>query len=152
MMSAQQDTRPIVAITMGDASGIGPEIVASLGRFLAEEHNRAAITALAEAGVHPSEPSVGRPGPAGAPAAAPAGKGGAFAGQTIVVTGTLPGLSRQQAEDLIRANGGHPAGSVSSKTSFVLAGEAAGSKLVKATELGIPVLDEHAFLRKIDGI
>ena len=140
---------PLEAVPL---EGVGPEIIASVARFLAEDHNRAAITALTEAGVRPPEPSVGQPKPTGAAGAAPAAKDGAFAGQTIVVTGTLPGLSRQQAEDLIRANGGHPAGSVSSKTSFVLAGEAAGSKLVKATELGIPVLDEHAFLRKIDGI
>ena len=140
---------PLEAVPL---EGVGPEIVASLGRFFAEQHNRDAVAALAEAGVRPPDPSVGQPMPTDTLASASTGKAGAFAGQTVVVTGTLSGLSRQQAEDLIRAHGGHTAGSVSSKTSFVLAGESAGSKLTKATALGIPVLDEQAFLRKIDGI
>ncbi len=70
-------------------------------------------------------------------------------GMTIVVTGTLPTLSRRDAESLIEANGGKASGSVSKKTSFVLAGEAAGSKLTKAQELGVPVLDEPTFLERI---
>ena len=69
-----------------------------------------------------------------------------LAGLTIVVTGTLPSLSRTQAEELITRNGGKASGSVSKKTSYVLAGEAAGSKLTKANTLGIPVIDEAAFL------
>lgn len=72
-------------------------------------------------------------------------KGTALAGLTIVVTGTLPSLSRQEAEALIARNGGKASGSVSKKTSYVLAGEAAGSKLTKAQALGIPILDESAF-------
>ena len=68
-------------------------------------------------------------------------KGTALAGMTLVVTGTLPTLSRQEAEALITQNGGKAAGSVSKKTSYVVAGEAAGSKLTKAQTLGIPVLD-----------
>ncbi len=67
------------------------------------------------------------------------------------MTGTLPGLSRQEAEDAIRAAGGHPAGSVSGKTDYVVAGENAGSKLTKAQELGVPVLDEDAFRRLLAG-
>ena len=74
-----------------------------------------------------------------------------LAGQTVVVTGTLPTLSREDAEALIAAHGGRAAGSVSKKTSFVLAGEKAGGKLAKAEELGIPVLDEATFLAKING-
>ena len=70
-------------------------------------------------------------------------------GQTVVVTGTLPTLSRRDAESLIEQNGGKAAGSVSKKTSFVVAGEAAGSKLDKAQSLGIPVLDEAAFMKRI---
>lgn len=77
-------------------------------------------------------------------------KGTALAGMTIVVTGTLPTLSRQEAEALIARNGGKASGSVSQKTAYVLAGEAAGSKLTKARSLGVPVIDEAAFLRMID--
>ena len=70
-------------------------------------------------------------------------------GLTIVVTGTLPTLGRREAEELIAANGGKASGSVSKKTSYVLAGEAAGSKLTKAQQLGIPVITEDEFLRMI---
>lgn len=72
-----------------------------------------------------------------------------ISGKTIVVTGTLPTLSRKEAEDLIESHGGKAAGSVSKKTSYVLAGEAAGSKLTKAQALGIPVIDEETFLHMI---
>lgn len=70
-------------------------------------------------------------------------------GLTIVVTGTLPTLGRKEATELIEKNGGKASGSVSKKTSYVLAGEAAGSKLTKAKELGIPVIDEEEFLQMI---
>ena len=69
-----------------------------------------------------------------------------ISGKTIVVTGTLPTLSRKEAEDLIQSHGGKAAGSVSKKTDYVLAGEAAGSKLTKAQQLGIPVIDEQTLL------
>ncbi|MCR5176302.1 MAG: NAD-dependent DNA ligase LigA [Anaerovibrio sp.] len=72
-----------------------------------------------------------------------------LAGKTVVVTGTLPTLSRNDAKSLIEANGGKAAGSVSKKTDFLLAGEAAGSKLSKAQELGITVIDEAEFLKMI---
>jgi DNA ligase (NAD+) len=72
-----------------------------------------------------------------------------LAGMTIVVTGTLPTLGRKEAEELIVKNGGKASGSVSKKTSMVLAGEAAGSKLTKANELGIKVIDEEAFLNML---
>lgn len=72
-----------------------------------------------------------------------------LAGKTVVVTGTLPTLSRNDAKNLIEAHGGKAAGSVSKKTDYVLAGEAAGSKLVKAQELGITIIDEAAFLQLI---
>lgn len=72
-----------------------------------------------------------------------------LAGKTIVVTGTLPNLSRAEAEALIVKNGGKASGSVSKKTAYVLAGEAAGSKLTKANTLGIPVLTEEEFLNMI---
>lgn len=73
----------------------------------------------------------------------------ALAGKTVVVTGTLPTLSRNDAKNLIEAHGGKAAGSVSKKTDYVLAGEAAGSKLVKAQELGITIIDEAEFLQLI---
>lgn len=72
---------------------------------------------------------------------------GVLAGKSVVVTGTLPNLKRQEAEELIRSHGGKPAGSVSGKTDYVLAGEKPGSKLDKANELGIEILDEAAFLK-----
>ena len=76
-------------------------------------------------------------------------KGTALAGMTLVVTGTLPHLSRQEAEVLIVQNGGKASGSVSKKTAYVVAGEAAGSKLTKAQTLGIPILDEAGLYRLI---
>ena len=76
-------------------------------------------------------------------------KGTALTGLTIVVTGTLPSLSRSEAEALIVQNGGKASGSVSKKTSYVLAGEAAGSKLTKAQQLGVPVIDEAQFMEII---
>ena len=67
------------------------------------------------------------------------------------MTGTLEGFSRQEAEEAIRAAGGKPAGSVSKKTDYLVAGESAGSKLAKAQELGVPVLDEAGFRRVLAG-
>ena len=115
--------------------GIGPEITDSLQRFFAEPHNREVIEGLRSAGVRW--------------ASARAEGGGALAGASFVITGTLPGMSREQAAELIRANGGTVASSVSRKTGYLLAGEAAGSKLEKARELGIPVIDEPALIRMI---
>ena len=69
----------------------------------------------------------------------------AISGKTVVVTGTLPTLGRKEAQELIEKYGGKASGSVSKKTDYVLAGEAAGSKLTKAQELGIPVLTEEEF-------
>ena len=75
--------------------------------------------------------------------------GGALAGKTVVITGTLPTLSRQQATELVEANGGRVAGTVSKSTDFLVAGEAAGSKLEKARTLGVEVIDEAELLRRI---
>ncbi|HET6702651.1 MAG TPA: NAD-dependent DNA ligase LigA [Gemmatimonadaceae bacterium] len=75
--------------------------------------------------------------------------GGALAGKTVVITGTLPSLSRQQASELVEANGGRVAGSVSKNTDFLVAGDAAGSKLDKARSLGVEVIDEAELLRRI---
>jgi DNA ligase (NAD+) len=76
---------------------------------------------------------------------------GPLTGKTLVVTGTLPGFSRQEAEEAIRAAGGKAAGSVSAKTDYLVAGESAGSKLAKAETLGIPVLDEDGFRGLLEG-
>ena len=78
-------------------------------------------------------------------------QGAALAGLTIVVTGTLPTLGRKEVAELIENNGGKCTGSVSKKTSYVLAGEAAGSKLDKARSLGIPVISEEDLLAMIRG-
>lgn len=74
-----------------------------------------------------------------------------FAGMTFVLTGTLPTMTRDEASDLIKKRGGKVSGSVSSKTTWVLAGEEAGSKLTKAKSLGIPVIDEDAFIKMMNG-
>ena len=78
-------------------------------------------------------------------------QGTLFQGKTFVLTGTLPTLKRDEAAALIEDAGGKVSGSVSSKTSFVVAGEAAGSKLKKANDLGIPVLSEEALLAMLKG-
>ena len=109
---------------------VGPIVARSIAEFLAEPHNREVIEQLRAAGVRWEE---------GAPAVAAAGR---FAGKTFVLTGTLPNLSRDEAKALIEAQGGKVAGSVSKKTSYVVAGEEAGSKLTKAEELGVPIIDE----------
>jgi DNA ligase (NAD+) len=85
------------------------------------------------------------------PAAGEGAAAGPLAGRTLVVTGTIEGFSREEAEDAVRAAGGKPAGSVSRKTDYVVAGPGAGSKLQKATELGIPVLDADGFRRLLAG-
>ena len=76
--------------------------------------------------------------------------GNRFAGKTFVLTGTLPTLSRAEATKKIEAEGGRVSGSVSKKTDYVLVGEEAGSKLAKAETLGIPILDEPAFLSLLE--
>jgi DNA ligase (NAD+) len=137
--------------------GIGPEIMQSIATFAAEPHNREVIARLLAAGVAPRAPARRRNAPAASGAAgAPdpghaSGKGtdGALVGVTIVVTGTLPGLARDEAEALIRRHGGTASGSVSKRTGYVLAGDSPGSKIAKARELGIPVIDVEHFFRMI---
>ena len=77
---------------------------------------------------------------------------GVLSGQTVVLTGTLPSMSRSQAKELIEAAGGKVSGSVSKKTSFLLAGEEAGSKLEKANKLGIKVIDEAGLVTLLQSI
>jgi DNA ligase (NAD+) len=113
-----------------------------IAAFFHEPHNREVITALRKAGVH---------WPEGAPQRA---ESGPLAGKTVVLTGALASMSRDEAGDRLGALGAKVAGSVSRKTSFVVAGEAAGSKLEKAVELGVEVWDEArllAFLAQSEG-
>ncbi|MGE5337424.1 MAG: NAD-dependent DNA ligase LigA [Gemmatimonadota bacterium] len=118
---------------------VGPVVAASIARFFAEPHNREVIEQLRAAGV--TWPEGGGQGPR---------RAGRLAGKTVVLTGTLPSLTRDEASEMIRAAGGRTSSSVSKKTDFVLAGADAGSKLDKARELGVPIIDEAAF-RKILG-
>lgn len=115
-----------------DVTDIGEVSAECIRRFFLSEENRQIIARLKEAGVnmHANESEV---------IASP------ISGKTVVVTGTLPSLGRKEAQELIEKYGGKAAGSVSKKTDYVLAGEAAGSKLTKANELGIPVLNEEQF-------
>jgi DNA ligase (NAD+) len=120
--------------------GIGGVVASSLGRFFSEPDTAGLLGELAEAGVVAIPPTV-----------SPAAADGPLAGKTVVVTGTLEGLDRKAAESAIRAAGGTPAGSVSRKTDYLVAGEQAGSKLAKAQELGIEIIDEPAFLALLGG-
>ncbi len=118
---------------------VGPVVAASIARFFAEPHNREVVEQLRAAGVH---------WPEAAPHRAPAG---ALAGLTFVLTGTLVHWTRDEAKDRIEAAGGKVAGSVSKKTDFVVAGEEAGSKLDKAMQLGVPVIDEARLKTMLEG-
>ena len=124
--------------------GVGPEIVDAVAAFFAEPHNLEVIAKLRAAGITWPQTEGMRALREAARDAAPAT--GVLAGKTVVVTGTLSGMSRDEAESRVRAAGGRTASSVSKKTSFVVAGEAAGSKLERARELGVEVLDEAAFV------
>jgi DNA ligase (NAD+) len=114
---------------------IGPVLAASVRAFAEEPHNRALVAKLADAGVNleSRQPAsdVSAPGP--------------LAGKTFVLTGTLPTMTREEATSAIEELGGKVAGSVSKKTSYVVAGDEAGTKLEKARQLGIPVLAEPDF-------
>jgi DNA ligase (NAD+) len=110
---------------------IGPRIADSLAHFFADRHNREIVRRLKGAGLVLSS--------------SPRTAGGALAGKTFVLTGTLPTLSREEAKRLIESNGGRISGSVSKQTDYLLVGEEAGSKLAKARALGIRLLTEREF-------
>lgn len=116
---------------------IGDIVAASIVEFFSFAENQAMVARLLVAGVAPEWHKTAL--------------SGVLAGKTAVVTGTLQTLSREEAEALITAHGGHASSSVSKKTSFVLAGEKAGSKLQKAVSLGVPVLNESEFLAMVSG-
>ncbi len=110
------------------APDVGPAVAGSIKRFFSEPHNIEIVRALAAQGVEPQPEAAAR--------------SSGLSGKTFVLTGTMPVWSREEASAQIIAAGGKVSGSVSRKTSFVVAGEEAGSKLVKAQELGVPVIDE----------
>jgi DNA ligase (NAD+) len=114
---------------------VGPVVAAHIAHFFTEPRNREVVKALQDAGVRWPEAKIAAEGP--------------LTGKTFVITGTLPGMSRDEASALIETYGGKVSGSVSAKTDFVLAGAEAGSKLAKAEKLGVPVIDLDALRRMI---
>lgn len=114
---------------------VGPVVAEHIVNFFADKHNDQIIHKLLHAGIH--WPKVTENANA------------TLAGQTFVLTGTLSSMSREEAKEKLEAKGAKVAGSVSAKTSFVIAGSDAGSKLAKAEELGVPVIDEKKFLELI---
>lgn len=118
---------------------VGPIVAESIRQFFAEPHNLDVVKRLREAGVNwPETTGVQQ-------------SAGKLAGKTLVLTGTLPTLTRDAAKDRIEAAGGKVAGSVSKKTDYVVAGAEAGSKLAKAQELGVAILDESGLLDLLAG-
>lgn len=133
---SMQAVREASAETISAIDGFGGVMAESVVAFFAREGTTDLIRRLADAGVNmqwQGEPKTDK-----------------LAGKTLVVTGTLATLSRAEAEALIVKNGGKASGSVSKKTAYVVAGEAAGSKLTRAQQLGVPVLTEQEFLQLLD--
>jgi DNA ligase (NAD+) len=116
------------------SEGIGPEVAGSVTLFFKQRANREMIARLKRAGVETTAPKRVR------------AAGGKLAGKTLVLTGTLQNLTREEATEMIEAAGGKVTGSVSQKTDYVVVGDEPGSKLSKAERLGIAVLDEAALL------
>jgi DNA ligase (NAD+) len=130
---------PLLAASADDlmsVKDVGPEMAREIHAFFSDEQNQAEVRALLDAGIQPTPPEEA--------------SGGAFQGKTVVLTGGLTELTRDQAKEEIERRGGKISGSVSRKTDLVVAGEDAGSKLKKAQELGIKVVDEKGFLELLD--
>ncbi len=139
--AAEAELRRVAAAdpdVLTEVTGIGPTVAAAIARWLTEEGTREVLRELVDAGVVPERPVP----PAAAGEAAVAGP---LAGKTVVVSGTIEGFSREEAQEAVRAAGGNAAGSVSRKTDWLVAGPGAGSKLQKAQELGVPILDADGF-------
>lgn len=115
---------------------VGEVVAASIHQWFADKRNQKLVQRLRQLGVDPVDDS-------------PQATGGVFEGRVLVLTGTLPTMTREQAQGLIEQNGGKVSSSVSKKTFAVLAGSDAGSKLKKAAELGVPVWDEEGFLKQL---
>ena len=109
---------------------VGPVVAESITNFFSEAHNQSVMNALIDAGIRWHETEGKQQ------------SSGKLSGKTLVLTGTLPTMSRDSAKELIEAAGGKVSGSVSKKTDYVVAGTEAGSKLDKAQELGVAILDE----------
>ena len=122
-----------------EVADVGPVVAKSVRAFFEQAHHQEIVAQLRACGVHWEEgpPSERLPQP--------------LTGKTVVLTGTLPNLSRDDAKALLEAAGAKVAGSVSQKTSYVVAGAEAGSKLEKAIALGVPVLDEAGLMDLIKG-
>jgi DNA ligase (NAD+) len=123
--------------------GVGPTLAKSISDWWQEDWHREIVSSWQAAGVKLAIEGHRGPGSVS--------KDGLFSGMSIVVTGTLESMSREEAEAKIIAQGGKAASSVSKKTSFLVAGPGAGSKLAKAEELGVEVIDEKAFLSRLSG-
>jgi DNA ligase (NAD+) len=120
--------------TLQELDEIGPKTAAEVVLFFSREENRDLIARLAAAGVDPVQ-RVTEPAVSGSP----------FEGKTVVLTGSLPGRTRNEARELVESLGGRVSGSVSGKTDIVVAGESAGSKRTKAEQLGITIIDAEQF-------
>jgi DNA ligase (NAD+) len=118
-------------------TGVGPAIAAAVVEWFSQARNRRVLEKLRRAGVWPREKATAK-----------AKEPQTLAGLTFVITGTLPGMTREEAKALIVGRGGRVSEGVGRSTSYVVAGEAPGSKLRKAQELGVPILDE-AKLRRL---
>jgi DNA ligase (NAD+) len=126
--------RATTANELGKVGGIGPILAESVAAWFKDAGNRALLKRLEK---HLKIQKIAAP------------KGGPLKGKTVVITGTLPTLSREDAEQKVRDAGGKAASSVSAKTSFVVAGESAGSKLARAESLGVEVIDEREFEKRL---
>jgi len=129
--------RTATAQALTQVRDVGGIVAASIEGYFSDPAGAGLVDRLLAAGVTPRAET------------ALAGEG-ALAGKTFVFTGTLPTLDRREASRLVEALGGRTSGSVSKKTDYVVAGEDAGSKLARARELGVPVLDEKAFLELVE--
>jgi len=123
---------------IGEVRGVGPAIAEAVAAFFREKRNLKLLARLRKAGLRMDEP-------------APASTGGPLAGGVFVLTGTLPSLSRAEVTKRIEGAGGAVTGSVSKKTTAVIAGEDPGSKLEKAKQLGVAVWDEGELIRRLGG-
>lgn len=122
-----------------EVADVGPVVAKSVLSFFAQPHHQEIVAQLRACGIHWDEGPPAEKTPQ------------ILSGKTVVLTGTLPTLSRDQAKEMLEAAGAKVAGSVSQKTSYVVAGAEAGSKLDKAVALGVPVLDEAGLLLLLKG-